>query len=496
MTAVPLPRQPSQPPDRSGNNASPDVTPVFALKELVARLNREQHKIQDLLSSLGFALRSFNNLNQFLELIPLMASRVTDCDGGALLLFKPNGQVRLERLHCQDNHWGKDIRKALEAATRQVALPNGAASSTGASALLPTTAQAIAELDHKVSYHLGANVQIFGTAILVKNVERGRLYVFSKDPQYAWTETRQKLVRLVADQTAVAIENDELTVELRKKERLDRELEIGAEIQLRLLPRQCPTIRGVEMAARCLTASRVGGDYYDFIPASYDQIRTKRDGSSETGKWSVAIGDVMGKGVPAGLIMTMTRGMLRAEVLNGHSPARILQHLNRVMYADLENSNRFVTLFYSEYDPQSQILSYSNAAHNPPLLWQASTKAINRLDTLGMLIGLDADTHYQDAQVQLHPGDIIIYYTDGFTDAFNQSGDRFDEENLTQAFRWGCEQFKDPQQILDYLFDSVQTFIGKSNRNSDDMTLIVMQVQSPESSNEPSDELTKSEELE
>ncbi|MGI0489543.1 PP2C family protein-serine/threonine phosphatase [Pantanalinema rosaneae CENA516] len=471
MTAVPLPRQPSQPPDRAGG-ASSEVTPVFALKELVARLNREQHKIQDLLSSLGFALRSFNNLNQFLELIPLMASRVTDCDGGALLLFKPNGQVRLERLHCQDGLRSQDVRKAIELATRQITAKF--AGDSGSSVILPPPA--IAALDHQVGHFLGADIRLFGTAILVKNVERGRLYVFSRDPQYTWTETRQKLVRLVADQTAVAIENDELTVELRKKERLDRELEIGAEIQLRLLPRQCPAIHGVELAARCQTASRVGGDYYDFIPASYDQIRHKKDGSSEMARWSVAIGDVMGKGVPAGLIMTMTRGMLRAEVLNAHSPARILQHLNRVMYADLENSNRFVTLFYSEYDPQTCILSYSNAAHNPPLLWQAATKTIKRLDTLGMLIGLDADTHYQDAQIQLHPGDILIYYTDGFTDAANQNGERFDEENLTQAFRWASQHFNHPQAILDYLFDRVQTFIGVGNRNADDMTLIVMQI--------------------
>ncbi|MGQ9870347.1 PP2C family protein-serine/threonine phosphatase [Leptodesmis sp.] len=475
MTAVPLPRQPSQPPERSGSsNMPPEVTPVFALKELVARLNREQHKIQDLLSSLGFALRSFNNLNQFLELIPLMASRVTDSDGGALLLFKPSGQVRLERLHCQDSRLGQDIRKALESAARQIA-PSFVRSSSNGS--MTPTAQAIADLDHQVSYYLGANVQLFGTAILVKNVERGRLYVFSRDPQYTWTETRQKLVRLVADQTAVAIENDELSVELRKKERLDRELEIGAEIQLRLLPRQCPKIQGVELAARCQTASRVGGDYYDFIPASYDQLRSKRDGGSEAGKWTLAIGDVMGKGVPAGLIMTMTRGMLRAEVLNGHSPARILQHLNRVMYADLENSNRFVTLFYSEYDPQTRLLSYSNAAHNPPLLWQAATKTIKRLDTLGMLIGLDADTHYQDAQVQLQPGDVLIYYTDGFTDAASQSGERFDEENLTSAFKWACQHFDHPQDILEYLFERVQQFIGPENRNSDDMTLIVMRVE-------------------
>jgi sigma-B regulation protein RsbU (phosphoserine phosphatase) len=151
----------------------------------------------------------------------------------------------------------------------------------------------------------------------------------------------------------------------------------------------------------------------------------------------LVIGDVMGKGVPAGLIMTMTRGMLRGEVLNGHSPARILQHLNRVMYADLENSHRFVTLFYSEYDPLTRILSYSNAAHNPPLLWQAATNNFKRLDTIGMLIGLDANSQYEDAQVQLESGDIIIYYTDGFTDAANQSGVRFDEEKLNSQLTLG-----------------------------------------------------------
>jgi phosphoserine phosphatase RsbU/P len=469
MTAVPLPRQPAQPSDRSSGTVG---SPVVALKELVARLNREQNKIQDLLSSLGFALRSFNNLNQFLELIPLMASRVTDSDGGALIMFKPNGQVRLERWHCQDSHWGPNVRKALETATRQMSATLAGLPPTEA---LVRSPQTTATFDHQVSHLIGSDVKLFGTAVLVRNTERGRLYVFSRDPEYAWTETRQKLVRLVADQTAVAIENDELTVELRKKERLDRELEIGADIQLRLLPRQCPTISGVELAAMCKTANRVGGDYYDFIPADYGRTRQK-DGNNAAGRWSLAIGDVMGKGVPAGLIMTMTRGMLRAEVLNGHSPARILQHLNQVMYADLENSNRFVTLFYSEYDPETRLLSYSNAAHNPPLLWQATTNMIKRLDTFGMLIGLDADTQYQDAQVQLHDGDIVMYYTDGFTDAANQYGERFDEENLMKAFQWACRNYDDPQVILQYLFDCIQQFIGDNNQNADDMTLVVMRV--------------------
>lgn len=456
---------PSQPTE-SNSSAATDVTPVVALKELVARLHREQNKIQDLLSSLSFALRSFNNLNQFLELIPLMATRVTDADGSALFLYKPNGQVRLEQLHWQDRRQIKNIRKVLETVTSQITVvPN-----------TPPIATATGVLNDHMHRYLGPDMQIFGTAILVKHTERGWLYVLSRDPEYAWTETRQKLVRLVADQTAVAIDNDELAVELRKKERLDQELEIGAEIQRRLLPRQYPSIPGVALAARCKPANRVGGDYYDFIPTSHNQIIANTNGSIESGRWGLVIGDVMGKGVPAGLIMTMMRGMLRGEVLHGHSPARILQNLNQVMYADLENSHRFVTMFYSEYNAHTRTLSYSNAAHNPPVWWHAATRTLTRLDTLGMLIGLDANSQYEDAQAQLESGDKILYYTDGLTDAAAASGDRFDEENLLIAFDYACRHCHNPQEILDYLFDQVQEFIGGHKQNTDDMTLVVLQV--------------------
>lgn len=473
MTAVPMPPGSSQSFESASSGALPEATPVFALKELVARLQREQYKIQDLLSSLGFALRSLNNLNQFLELIPMIASRVTDATGGALVLFRADGQMRLEKLHCQSDDQCQNVRSALEAATRQVtssfAPPTGNAS-------LSLARNAMLALDRQINRYLGDDFRIFGTAIIVRNVERGRLYVFSRDPDYAWTETRQKLVRLVADQTSVAIENDELTAALRKKERLDRELEIGAEIQIQLLPRNCPTIEGMDLAARCQTANKVGGDYYDFIPTTFDQLRYPEAQQSASSAWSFAIGDVMGKGVPAGLIMTMMRGMLRAEVLNGHTPARILHHLNYVMHTDLENSNRFVTLFYAEYDPKTRLLSYGNAAHNPPFLWQAATNTIVRLDTVGMLLGLDMNTHYSEAEVKLQPGDTVVFYTDGFTEAANRKGERFDEDNLIQAIQWACRNCDSAEAILNYLFDLLQRFIGSDIRNDDDMTLIVMRV--------------------
>lgn len=456
------------PESNSVSNCDGDSNPIVALKELVANLQREQNKIQDLLSSLGFALRSFSNLNQFLELTPLMAARVTDSIGGALVLYKGD-RAHLEQVHCQDNKIGLEISSAFDRINGQI----------NRDKTVNTPSQLSDTIDEKLDRELAA-VQFFGTPILVKNIEQGRLYVFSTEPDYIWTPTRRKLTQLVADQTAVAIANHELTVELRSKERQDRELEIASEIQLRLLPSKCPQIRGLAIAAKCETASRVGGDYYDFIPTNYDRLESHQPEIVSDVPWSIVIGDVMGKGVPAGLIMTMTRGMLRAEVLNRHSPAHIMRHLNRVMYADLENSNRFVSMFYSEYDPQQQTLCFTNAAHNPPLLWRKATNTLEKLDSWGMLIGLDMESEYEDATVQLAPGDTIIYYTDGFTDAANEEGDRFDEENLCLCFKWACQHLETPDEILDHVFYQVKQFSGANKNSGDDMTSIVMQIQAIE----------------
>lgn len=476
MSAVPIPPPVPKPVDHnSSSERVANVPNVATLKNLVSLLQKEQSKIQDLLGSLSFSLRSFNNLNQFLSLIPLIVSRVTEADAAALVLFRPNGQVSLEQLYCHEGSNCANIRFVLELATRQLSR----------SQTPPATYAAF--FDEIFQQRLDPNQRWFSTSILVRHVaphERGRLYLFSRNPTYEWSETRQKLAQLVADQTAVAIENDDLTAQVRKQERLARELEIGAEIQARLFPDNCPSIAGVDVAAVCKTASQVGGDYFDFIPIYFNapnQQRLKRgqeDLWSQADRWSIVIGDVMGKGVPAGLIMTMTRGMLRTDILNRHSPARIMSDLNYVMYGDLESSNRFVTLFYSEYDPKTRTLVYSNAAHHPPLIWRSRTHTIERLDTDGMLIGLDVNTVYSEAETRLLPGDTIIYYTDGFTDAASPNGNRFDEDNLIKAFGFACSQGYHSQAILDYLFAQVKSFTGSRAAQMDDMTLIVFQVKS------------------
>ncbi|MFN3926625.1 MAG: PP2C family protein-serine/threonine phosphatase [Pseudanabaenaceae cyanobacterium] len=419
------------------------------LKDLLARLQQEQNKIQELLSFLGYALRSFRNLNQFLELIPIIVSRVTDADGGALILFKGAGQMRLESLHCMEitNGQANRIRQAIEEAIKQV------------------LAGAPHALDDLVSRYLGSEMKLYGASVIVKEAVRGRLYVFSGKSDFIWNETRRRLLRLIADQTAVGIENSELAAELLQKERQDRELEIGAEIQKQLLPATCPTIAGVDLAARCLTASQVGGDFYDFIP-------TKQGGD----RWGIVVADVMGKGVPAGLIMTMTRGMLRSEVWNGHPPQLILEHLNAVMYEDLEKARRFVTMFYAEYDPQQRLLSYSNAAHAPALLWRQATKSVQTLDTLGALIGLQPDSRYEQRSCQLAEGDVLLLYTDGITEAPNHRGDRFGEERLTKALQWACQAQQQAEIILQYILQEVEAYSATAVLDNDDKTLVVMRI--------------------
>lgn len=454
--------------------AGEDYTPILVLKELVASLQKEQNKIQNLLSSLSFALRSFNNLNQFLELTPLMVARVTDGEGGALILYGKDHKVKLEQFYCQNNQYRDEIISSFETVVKDINIYLKKREKNVNS--LPEIDSLSSFIQDSFQQKLSPLFKIFSTPILIKNIERGRLYIFSQDTDYLWTQTRKKLAQLVADQTAVAIANHELTVELRSKERQDRELEIASEIQSRLLPRKCPVIKGLQIAAKCQTANRVGGDYYDFIPVNYDQWNENISeiANAPCEPWSIVIGDVMGKGVPAGLIMTMTRGMLRAEVLNRHSPARVLEHLNRVMYADLDNSHRFVTLFYSEYDPQSHTLRYANAAHNPPLLWRKQTQKIIRLDTEGMLIGLQSDSKYEDDRINLELNDIILYYTDGLTDAVNQNNQRFDEDNLHICFDYACQNYDSAEEILHYIFRKIEEFIGFGHKNTDDMTLIVV----------------------
>jgi len=435
------------------------ITPAASLRQLIDSLNREQRRNQELLASLGFALRSFTNLSRFLELVPLLTARLVEAEGAVLLTFRSDGSLWRDQLHCSCPQRCAELLRLL-AGLQDQDLDREAGDEAMAS-----------RLDQLVRRQLG-DVQLFGTSVVAKNRQRGRLYVFSADPQFSWSEVRRRHVQLVADQTAVAIENELLLEQMRLHQRLDQQLSIGGEIQAQLLPDRCPVIEGVDLAARCRPAFQVGGDYYDFIPTK-PQLTGKR---REQGPWALVMGDVMGKGIPAGLLMTLLRGMLRAEVLTGLPPDRILHDLNQLAQEDLAHSNRFVTLFYSEYNPRTRLLRYSNAAHNPPLIWRRQGHSVGRLDAPGLLIGLQPEADYGCEQVQLEPGDVLLYYTDGVTEASGVGGERFDEERLMRALGAICKGGSSAQEILDQLFARLDRFVGVGRQLEDDASAVVLKV--------------------
>ena len=432
---------------------------MASLRQLFDSLSREQRRNQDLLVSLAFAQRSFTNLQRFLELVPVVAARLVGVEGALLVPFQVDG--RLWRDHLQ----------AIPLEPSQELLLRLASFEPGQSVGFGTEDTQLLAMDRLVQ-RLCPGAGMFATSVVARGRPRGRLYVFNPSAELIWTDVHRRHVQMVADLAGVAIENDQMLQEARRHERVDRQLSIGAEIQAQLLPDRCPVIEGVDLAARCRPAFQVGGDYYDFIPTRPELIGRRR----ERGRWALVMGDVMGKGVPAGLLMTMLRGMLRAEVLSGLPPDRILHDLNQLAQEDLAQSHRFVTLFYSDFDPRTRRLRYANAAHNPPLLWRAERRSIGRLDAAGLLIGLQPEADYGLGQVRLEPGDVLLYYTDGVTEAPGLSGDRFDEARLIRALESACRSGQGSQGILDTLFERLDRFVGNDRQLEDDASMVVLKV--------------------
>ena len=300
---------------------------------------------------------------------------------------------------------------------------------------------------------------------------RGFIYIFSNDLS-ASSMTDNSTFNFIQNCLALGLENYSLIKTKKKHENVDREISTGAEIQSQLLPDYCPTIYGVDLAAHCRPALQLGGDYYDFMCLKTN-ISEKR---KEKARWALVIGDVMGKGIPAGLLMTMLRGMLRAEVLTGLPPDRILHDLNQLAINDLDQSHRFVTLFYSDYDPRTRKLRFANAAHNPPLLWKSSDQTVIKLDSEGLVLGLQKDAEYKCGEIKLNENDLVLYYTDGVIDTSNSLGERFDEERLIKIFKKLCKQSYTSQEILNKIFKKLDEFTGQNRHLEDDASMVILKL--------------------
>lgn len=250
---------------------------------------------------------------------------------------------------------------------------------------------------------------------------------------------------------------------MREMERKNTELAIAAEIQQSFLPDRITQVAGFDIAARSMMAKEVGGDFFDVIPLEVVPLGT--------GKLGIMIADVSGKGIPAALFMALSRIVVRVNAMwYGSSPASAIHDANTIIAHDTK-SGMFVTLFYGYLDSPARTLTFVNAGHNPPIHYHGADGTLTELPATGIAIGALLDAAYTQGSVSLPPGDILVLYTDGITEAENASLEMFGLERLQDTIL--ASHGRPAQDICGDIISAVRSFIG-DHPQSDDITLMVV----------------------
>lgn len=265
------------------------------------------------------------------------------------------------------------------------------------------------------------------------------------------------LVKAMARLLASAIESQRLGRERQRRRQIQRQLHLAADVQKRLLPTATPNWSGLDVAARYVPTLELGGDFYDLIDLD--------------GHLGVVIGDVVGKGVAAALLMASVRASLRAYAQDLYDIDEILVRVNDALVRDTRDSE-FATLFYGVIDPNTLRLTYCNAGHDPPLLWRNGQ--VQRLDVGGMVVGVDSQAHYDRAILHLKPDDALLLYTDGLIDAMNFDNQRFGRQRVETAFTQAA-QMADANAGLNHVLWECRRFTGLKTA-TDDTTMVVIKV--------------------
>jgi len=419
---------------------------------------KNKYKFVEIASSLAYYLKSFSNINKLLDYVCLIFKHIFSENIILIIPLNYEGEIWNQNIKISVNCEYLTIQEEINSFLDQFQFSKN------------FKIKEILTFENSLKNYF-KEYKIETKKIISRGKCRGFIYIFSKDISRQ-SISEDSNFNFIENCLAVGLENHNLIKTKKKHENVDREISTGAEIQSQLLPDYCPTIYGIDLAAHCRPALQLGGDYYDFMCLKTN-ISEKR---KEKARWALVIGDVMGKGIPAGLLMTMLRGMLRAEVLTGLPPDRILHDLNQLAINDLDQSHRFVTLFYSDYDPRTKKLRFANAAHNPPLLWKSLDQKIIKLDAEGFVLGLQKDAEYHCGEIKLNENDLVLYYTDGVIDTSNSLGERFEEERLIKILTKLCKQSYSSQEILNKIFKKLDDFTGQNRHLEDDASMVIFQL--------------------
>jgi len=297
---------------------------------------------------------------------------------------------------------------------------------------------------------------LLSVPMLLKGKITGLLTVFNKRSPSGFTADDQRLISIIAAQSAQVIENARLYREEAELRYLQEEIRVAHEIQADLLPAAQPALSGYMISGKSISAKEVGGDYYDYISIDND-------------RFAFCVGDIAGKGIPAALLMSNLQATLRAQISADKACRECISITNKMLYNNM-SSNKFATLFYGILNPGKNEITYCNAGHNKPMLI-ARNNDIRRLPTTGMALGIVPDAPYEESIVAMEAGELMVIFSDGITEAMNNKEEEFGEERLLKILLNNKNETAD--KIVETIFQEVKLFTV-SNQQADDMTAVVI----------------------
>lgn len=295
--------------------------------------------------------------------------------------------------------------------------------------------------------------------ILSKTKLLGILTVTNKKTFEPFNANDLRLLSIIAAQSGQLIRNSQLQQEALEKKRMEHELAMAHAIQVGLLPKKVPTIEGLEISNYFSPSDEVSGDYYDYFDFGENKI-------------GMVLADVSGHGAPAALLMTMVKGILHAISQHFESADSVILEMNSIL-GHIIPEDMFVTMIFLVFDMENRLLRYSNAGHNPLLLYHDQSKSAEMMELPGPALGLSNVSVFNEREIPLNRGDLILIYTDGVTEAFNQEWEMFEEARLVKA----VEEVASMQagEIIEHLKNKLQEFRDGAPQ-ADDVAMIAIKV--------------------
>src|ERR1041384_4489833 len=293
-------------------------------------------------------------------------------------------------------------------------------------------------------------------APIISNNEVIGVFDLERDELNADSNDDLEVLLLLASQVAIIIEKVMLHEQMIEKQRLETQLEVARQVQLELLPARDPPIDGFDISASNFPTEEVSGDYYDWVRIYDDQI-------------GIVIADVSGKGVPAALLMAFLRASLRAATHIGYAPHISMAKVNYLLWESIER-NEFVTAFYGILDVPTRTLTYPNAGHNPPILLKQNGD-VSFMNRGSVPLGMFRDTRYYEYFQTIEPGQVLVLYTDGVSEAMNGDGEEYGRDRLLAAVR-NCRELS-AREMIDFIHRDLIAWTD-GHGTHDDVTFFII----------------------